>query len=474
MSLEEIVRELINHGTEEEWFEFKDSWYEPAEIGAYISSLSNAATLYGKENGYLIWGVDNETHALTDTTFDHHVDVKNEPLEHYLARQVFPDINFHFKELTIDKKRVEVLIVPAARKIPTSFNGVRYMRIGSSKVNLNRFPKREAHLFSILNSGLPSLENSPAFVQKLTFNILFENYEKAGIPLNKETFETNLELRTPEGEYNLLAQLLSDNSHISIRIVQYAGKDKTSPLYAVRNMGDDSIISSFYKLMTYGDVLNVMQSDERDRFAQRSEIALFDTTSFREAVVNALIHNDWIDGNGPSLLVFNNRIEIVSNGSLVGKQTINGFFSGVSVPRNRKLAEIFLQLHISERSGRGVPVITSVYGRNAFSINDNSIVVTIPYNRIDVTSQISKEDNSTYISKPDYLKDESRGKKPQLNERRKEILEEIKKNPGISMKELAALLNMSDTAMENNISYLKKYGFITRSGNNRSGWWKVL
>ncbi len=474
MELEDIVRELIGYAAEEEWFEFKDSLYEPTEIGAYISSLSNAAALHEKENGYLIWGVNNETHALTDTSFNHHVDVKGEPLEHFLARQVSPDINFSFRELIINGKRVEVLIAPAARRIPTSFNGIRYMRIGSSKVNLSRFPKREAQLFSVLNEGHPTLENTPAFIQNLTFEILFESYSKAGIPLSKETFETNLELKTRDGEYNLLAQLLSDNSHMSIRIVQYAGKDKTSPLYAVRNMGDDSIISSFYKLMTFGDVLNVMQSDERDRFAERSEVALFDSVSYREAVVNALIHNDWTDGNGPLLLVFNNRIEIVSNGTLTGKQTVSGFFNGISVPRNRKLAEIFLQLHISERSGRGVPVITSVYGRKAFSINDNSIVVTIPYDRVDVTSARPQNDTVSYITDPLIREEESVQEMAGLNETRRRILDEMRKNPGITMKELAYLFNMSDTALENNISYLKKYGFLERSGSRRKGSWKVL
>lgn len=474
MELEDIVKELIGYAAEEEWFEFKDSWYDPTEIGAYISSLSNAAALYEKENGYLIWGVNNETHALTDTSFNHHVDVKGEPLEHFLARQLSPDIIFSFKELILNGKRVEVLIAPAARRIRTSFNGVRYVRIGSSKVNLSRFPKREAELLRILNEGHPTLENTPAFVQNLTFNILFESYSKAGIPLNKETFEANLELRTPEGEYNLLAQLLSDNSHMAIRIVQYAGKDKTSPLYAVRNMGDDSILSSFYKLMTYGDVLNVMQSDERDRFAERSEVPLIDSVSYREAAVNALIHNDWTDGNGPLMLVFNNRIEIVSNGTLTGKQTVSGFFNGISVPRNRKLAEIFLQLHISERSGRGVPVITSVYGRQAFSINDNSIVVTIPYDRIDLTSVRPQNDAVSYITDSFIRDEESVPERAGLNETRKRILDEMRKNPGITMKELSYLLSMSDTAMENNISYLKKYGLVIRSGSRRKGSWKVF
>lgn len=51
---------------------------------------------------------------------------------------------------------------------------------------------------------------------------------------------------------------------------------------------------------------------------------------------------------------------------------------GESVPVNEKLSEIFLQLHISEKSGRGVPKITEIYGKEAFAFRENSIVVTIP------------------------------------------------------------------------------------------------
>ena len=53
---------------------------------------------------------------------------------------------------------------------------------------------------------------------------------------------------------------------------------------------------------------------------------------------------------------FRDRIEILSRGGyLLSKQTVEGFFAGESVPVNQKLSDIFLQLHISERSGRGVP-----------------------------------------------------------------------------------------------------------------------
>lgn len=73
-NLEMIVKELTEYATEEEWFEFKENWYEENGIGEYISSMSNVAALLGKENAYLVWGVNNDTHEFTGTTFTYHRD----------------------------------------------------------------------------------------------------------------------------------------------------------------------------------------------------------------------------------------------------------------------------------------------------------------------------------------------------------------------------------------------------------------
>ena len=198
-----------------------------------------------------------------------------EPLEHFLARQIVPDINFQFEESSIDGKRIVVLTIPAARTVPTAFGGNRFIRIGSSKVNLNKYPERESKLFDILRNGLPTVENVESDIQDLTFRKLFLYYEDKGIVLNKNTFKKNLRLLTKEGKYNLLAQLLSDNSQIPVRVSIFQGRDKASPLYSVREFGNSCILISLDKVLEYGDVINIMQADETDRVVERKEVPLF-------------------------------------------------------------------------------------------------------------------------------------------------------------------------------------------------------
>ncbi|MGI6782562.1 MAG: RNA-binding domain-containing protein [Acholeplasmataceae bacterium] len=458
--IESIIEELLNLDYETEWLEFKENVNDPNMIGEYISALSNSAAIHKKEFGYLIWGIDDISHKEVGTKFDFQKDVKNEPLEHFLARQISPSIAFQFYELKIKGIRVVVLEIPAAFKIPTAYKGVRYLRIGSSKVNLSKYPEREAKLFVKLQKEEINLQNKESEYQNLTFERLFTYYAGKGIKLNPNNFKKNLFLLTKDGNYNLLAQLLSDNSYIPIRVSIFTGKDKSSPLFSIKEFGNTCLLISLEKILEYGDIINLIQVDEKDRTTTRNDVPLFDHNAFREAVINAFVHNRWVDGNGPMITVYNDRVEILSRGALPNNQTKEGFFLGESIPVNQKLSDIFLQLRISERSGRGVPKIVEVYGRETFEFRENSIVVNIPFNRI-----------RTNVG--DKARDKV-GDKPTLNETQAKMLLEIRNNPNVTHEQLGRALNLKRTAIQNNISFLRNNGYIKRIGSNKSGYWEVL
>ena len=221
------------------------------------------------------------------------------------------------------------------------------------------------------------------------------------------------------GEYNLLAQLLSDNSHFPLRVSIFEGETKGSNLFSVREFGNNCLLYTLDEVLRYADVLNLIQTDESKRVVERPEIPLFDNKAFREAIINATLHNLWISGNEPMISVFSNRIEILLRGTLAPAQTMEGFFLGESIPVNEKLSEIFLQLHISEKSGRGVPKIIETYGKEVFTFRENSIVVTIPLQRI---KKIGKKVGDKV------------GNKKGLNARRLRIITEMRDNPRACLK----------------------------------------
>lgn len=215
------------------------------------------------------------------------------------------------------------------------------------------------------------------------------------------------------------------------------------------------MLYSLDELLRYGDVLNIIQADERNRIVERKEVSLFESKAFNEAIINAILHNKWIEGNEPMISVFSNRIEILSRGSLAPTQTMEGFFLGESVPVNAKLSDIFLQLHISEKSGRGVPKIIETYGKEWIEFRKNSIVVKIPFNWINVVGN-------------------KVGNKNELTNNRTIILKEITNNPNVTTVQLANILCISETAVENNLKYLKDNGYIKRNGSNKTGYWEVI
>ena len=83
----------------------------------------------------------------------------------FLARQIYPDLNFSFEETNYEGKKVVVLTIPAARTVPTSFDNERFIRIGSSKESLRKYPEKELYLFDVLRHGFPTIENTPSKYQ---------------------------------------------------------------------------------------------------------------------------------------------------------------------------------------------------------------------------------------------------------------------------------------------------------------------
>ena len=165
---------------------------------------------------------------------------------------------------------------------------------------------------------------------------------------------------------------------------------------------------------------------------ERKDINLFDSVCLREALLNAFIHNDWVDLNAQMISIFEDRIEILSYGGLPSKLTKVGFLAGKSKPRCIELAEIFLQLRISERSGRGVPKIIGKYGKESIKIEKNRIIVTIPFNKINVNSF---EIVDKKVDKKVYQK---------LNKSQVIIITAIRNNLNITVNQLMIESNLSE------------------------------
>ncbi|MBP5551265.1 MAG: putative DNA binding domain-containing protein [Bacilli bacterium] len=456
------AKELISMKSEREWIELKENWYNRTEIGEYISALSNSAALYKMSYAYMIWGVSDDKHQVVGTTFDYDKEEKGESLKHFLSRNLTPSINYTFQELTIDGKRIVCLTIPSAKIVPTEFNKERFIRIGSSKEQLRKYPQIEAELWTKLNNLEKTIINTESPKQNLSFNKLFVYYASKNIILNEKSFKDNLSFYVPNTKiYNILAFLMADENNIPVRVSVFKGTKKSDNLYSVKEFGNQCLLYAIDKVLEYCDVINIIQADETNRLVERNDVPLFDTKSLREAVLNAFIHNEWLELNAPMISVFSDRIDILSYGSLPNGQTIEGFYEGKSKPRCIELANIFLQLRISERSGRGVNKIVDTYGKDAFDIEKDFIKVTIEYNRV-LAHHMSASEQET-------IEKVSKSKKHM-----DDIVSEMRNNPNITTLELMSILGLKKTSIQKYIGMLKEDGVIEHVGATKKGYWKIL
>lgn len=79
-----------------------------------------------------------------------------------------------------------------------------------------------------------------------------------------------------------------------------------------------------------------------------------------------------------------------------------------------KVSTTFLQLHISERTGRGIPKIINAYDRGIFEFGENTISVILPYNRLEVEAQTPPVDTPVDAQVGD-LTPQVKGATPQVD-----------------------------------------------------------
>jgi ATP-dependent DNA helicase RecG len=106
-----LLDRLRREPHETEWLEFKENHYEPQVLGEYLSALANAACLAGKPRGYLVYGVQDQTHTVVSTQFDPYaVKAKgNQDLLMWLAMGLQPNVGFEVHMLAHPKGRVAEL-----------------------------------------------------------------------------------------------------------------------------------------------------------------------------------------------------------------------------------------------------------------------------------------------------------------------------------------------------------------------------
>ncbi|MDD4494986.1 MAG: ATP-binding protein [Eubacteriales bacterium] len=367
-NLEHLVRELVKLN-EAQWVEFKHNNSDPKMIGEDISALANAAALYEKSYAYMVWGVDDKTHEIVGTEFDYRTKKKgNEELANWLRHSLSENANYEFNLVIIDNMPIVVLIICKAIDKTVMFEKVDFIRVGSYTKKLNDYSEIKAQLWDRLrNTHFEELVtkqhlHADEALQLLDYTTYFD-IKKEPQPTSSEgilhyLLEESMVVKQDNGLYAitnlgaiLFAKRLADFPNVvrkAMRVVQYKGTNKLDMVK--EDTGGKGYASGFEGLVKYIEAL--LPTSEVIKTVLRETVTEYPILAIREAVANALIHQDFsLSGTGPVIEIFSNRIEITNPGiPLVDIQRI---IDNPPKSRNEKLASLMRRLRMCEELGTG-------------------------------------------------------------------------------------------------------------------------
>lgn len=368
-NIELLVRELCKYPEELPWLEFKRDNYDPDTIGEDICALANGATLDEKSCAYFLWGIDNHTHQLVGTTHNLQTLKKGgEELDNWLRKMLSSNADYEYQMVAMDNTTVGVLRIQCAISQPVTFKKVEYVRVGSYTKKLKDYPALQSRLWNRLHNT--HFEDLPVrgdlsvseVLRLLDFGVYFD---LIGIPqpassdgITHYLAEEGVIIQQDNGLYSitnlgaiLFAKRLSDFPKISrkaVRVVQYNNNNRLEMLK--EDVSNKGYVVGFEGLIKFIEAL--IPTQEMITGALREKKTAFPLLAIREAVANALIHQDFsITGTGPTVEVFSDRIEITNSGiPLVDVQRI---IDNPPKSRNEKLASLMRRLRICEELGTG-------------------------------------------------------------------------------------------------------------------------
>ena len=428
---------------ENEEIEFKESL---AQLDKGLKSLS--AMLNKNNRGSIYFGVKDNGDICGLTLGNNTL----KDIRQRVKELIKPQIMIRLETKKYEDKDV-VILSSEGSDVPYSCDGKYFIRNASSDDQIEPQLLRKMFIYDNPNLLIDTSSNN----QNLTFNQFLGYCIVKGVNIiDNDEFLKSKVLFTKDGAYNLMAFILSDQSNVSIKVVKFNGTDKSS--FSERTeYGNQCLLNSINDVLAYIKSLNTTKIDVISS-TSRKDIPLFDYESFREAWINACLHNHWIEMIPPSVFIYDDRIEILSYGDLPYNLSKESFYSGTSVPVNRALKDIFMSVGLSEQSGHGVPIIVSHYGKEAFSFESSTIKVTIPF-----------------AFEPDYVL----GRKVRenivnnLNESQRKVLNYILDNPYASQKEIADKSNISLANVKKITLKLQSSNLLERKDGKKNGYWQV-
>ena len=279
----------------------------------------------------------------------------------------------------MENKHVVVLIIQrgVARPYYLANKGIRpagvYVRQGASSV-----PASETAILQMIKESSGDVyEEARSLNQNLTFKEAEAYFAKRHLQFGDAQKRT-LQLISADGTYSNLGMLLSDQCISIIKLAVFEGSKKT--VFHDRKELSGSLFKQLEDAYAYINQFNYTRSEFPG--LERVDTRDYPPEAVREALLNAVIHREYGIG-GPTLIsIFDDRIEFVTIGGLVKGLSLADIKLGVSMLRNKNLANVFYRLHLIEAYGTGLLKIDECYADCAVKpqllATDNAFKLVLP------------------------------------------------------------------------------------------------
>lgn len=399
--LTEILNRLRVMPSETEIVEFKraENSFSDSDLGQYFSALSNEANLKGAECGWLVFGVDNKTHQLTNSQYKNSRPSLDE-MKKKIGDQTTNRITFdEIYAFTCEGKRVVMFQIPAApRGIPIAYQGHYYGRDGESLVALN------LHEIELIRAQARAEEDWSA---EIVPNATIADLNAKAIETARENYANKHEyLREEMKKWSdtefLNRAKITRNGRITNTAIILLGQPESEVLISPAvcklrwivkdSMGieRDYLIKSCPMILAVDEIYSKIRN-LKYRHINPSLLTLFpdemDTYEpyvIREAMNNAIAHQDYSKGGMINIVEYEDRLVFSNMGSFIPGtvQKVLENDAPEEMYHNRFLAAAMVELKMVDTIGSGIKKMFGFQRQRLFpmpdySFDDEKVKVTI-------------------------------------------------------------------------------------------------
>ena len=288
-------------------------------------------------------------------------------------------------------------------------------------------------------------ESSRTITQELTFSYAEKYFEQEQLLFGYAQKRT-LGLIGEDNAYTNLGQMLSDQCAHTIKAAVFQGSVKT--VFRDRAEFSGSLLSQLEEAFRFIDRYNRTRAETVG--LKRVDLRDYPVEAVREALLNAVVHREYAYSGSTLISLFDDRLEILTLGGLAKGISESDVMMGVSVLRNKKLAEIFYRLHLIEAYGTGMPKIHNCYleykKQPKIEITENAFKITLP--------NVNAEEEEALLFPP-------------LSTSRERVFAYIRDHAPATRAEIEQAFGISQTAAIRALNDLIACGLIRKTGSGK-------